>query len=82
MQGRLLREIFGNPFRPVALDPALLTWHDGTLPQLAQALYDDRHLPSGHLDNHRLAQPLRGLHRLTDLDALVEQEKARGSHSP
>jgi deoxyribodipyrimidine photolyase-related protein len=32
--------------------------------------------------NHRLAQPLRGLHRLTDLDALVEQEKARGSHSP
>jgi deoxyribodipyrimidine photolyase-related protein len=32
--------------------------------------------------NHRLAQSLRGLHRLTDLDALVELEKARGSHSP
>ncbi|WP_203841440.1 cryptochrome/photolyase family protein [Winogradskya humida] len=32
--------------------------------------------------NHRMGQPLRGLHRLTDLDALVEQEKARGSRAP
>lgn len=32
--------------------------------------------------NHRLAQPLRGLDRLKDLDALVEQERARGSTAP
>ena len=32
--------------------------------------------------NHRMAQPLRGLHRLGDLGALVEQEKARGSRAP
>ncbi|GAA2600151.1 cryptochrome/photolyase family protein [Winogradskya consettensis] len=32
--------------------------------------------------NHRMGQPLRGLHRLTDLEALVEQEKARGSRAP
>jgi hypothetical protein len=51
----ILQDIFGNPFRPVALDPAWLTWHDATIPQLAQALYDDRDLPSGHLDPHRLA---------------------------
>ncbi len=38
----LLREIFGNPFRPVAIDPACLTRNDGTVPRLAQALYDER----------------------------------------
>jgi deoxyribodipyrimidine photolyase-related protein len=32
--------------------------------------------------NHRMRQPLRGLGRLTDLDALVEQEKSRGSRAP
>jgi deoxyribodipyrimidine photolyase-related protein len=32
--------------------------------------------------NHRMRQPLTGLRRLTDLDALVEQEKARGSRAP
>jgi deoxyribodipyrimidine photolyase-related protein len=32
--------------------------------------------------NHRMAQPLRGLRRLTDLDTLVEQERARGSRAP
>jgi hypothetical protein len=54
-QSSWLRDLVGNPFRPVALDPALLTWHDSTLPKLAQAIYEERHLPSGHLDNHRLA---------------------------
>lgn len=33
-------------------------------------------------DNHRMRQPLHGLNRLDDLDALVEQEKARGSRAP
>ena len=32
--------------------------------------------------NQRLAQPLAGLSRLRDLDALVEQEQARGSTAP
>jgi hypothetical protein len=51
----MIRDLFGNPFRPLALDPSWLTWHDATIPALAQSAYDDRHLPSGHLDNHRLA---------------------------
>jgi hypothetical protein len=38
-QNRLLRDIFGNPFRPVAVDPAWLT---GTVLALAQATYADR----------------------------------------
>src|SRR5262249_18277605 len=51
----LLRDLFGNPCRPVPRDPAWLAWHSGTIPQLAHAIYDDRDLPSGHLDPHRLA---------------------------
>ena len=33
-------------------------------------------------DNYRMRQPLTGLRRLDDLDAVVEQEKARGSQAP
>ena len=32
--------------------------------------------------NRRMRRPLPGLDRLADLDALVEQEKARGSRAP
>ena len=32
--------------------------------------------------NRRLSQPLAGLNRLADLDALVEQEQARGANAP
>jgi len=47
-----LRDIFGNPFRPVTLDP---TWLTPTILALAQAAYENRVLPSGTLDNARLA---------------------------
>jgi hypothetical protein len=48
----LLRDIFGNPFRPVTLDP---TWLTPTLTNLAMAAYEERSLPSGELDPARLA---------------------------
>jgi hypothetical protein len=52
----LLRDIFGPlPFRPVPIDPAWLAWNDGTVPRLAQAAYEHRSLPDGHLDPSRLA---------------------------
>jgi hypothetical protein len=51
-QGDLLRDIFGNPFHPVALDPSWLT---PTVIALSQATYAERHLPSGRLDPARLA---------------------------
>jgi hypothetical protein len=35
----LLRDILGNPFRPVALDPA---WRTPAVLHLARAIYDDR----------------------------------------
>ena len=47
-----LRDIFGNPFRPVAIAP---TWLTPTVLAQAQAIYDGRILPAGKLDNTRLA---------------------------
>jgi hypothetical protein len=37
-----LHEIFGNPFRPVSVNPSWLAWNGGTLVCLAQAIYADR----------------------------------------
>ena len=48
----LLRDIVGNPFRPVSLAPSGRT---PTVLALAQAAYDDRALPAGTLDAARLA---------------------------
>jgi hypothetical protein len=41
-QSNMFRDIFGNPFRPVVLDPAWLAWNGGTVRKMAQAIYDDR----------------------------------------
>lgn len=41
-QRRLVREFFGNPFRPVALDPAWLAWNDHAVTRLAERIYEDR----------------------------------------
>jgi hypothetical protein len=51
-QARLARCVFGNPFRPAAPDPALRAF---VVVTLAQAVYDERLLPSGELDLKRLA---------------------------
>lgn len=37
-----VREVFGNPFRPVTIDPQWLTWNDGTIPRLAESIYQER----------------------------------------
>jgi hypothetical protein len=50
----ILRETFGNPFRPISLNPSWLTWNDGTVRRLAEAIYGERSLPEGHLDVARL----------------------------
>jgi hypothetical protein len=51
----LLREFFGNPFHPVSIPSAVLAWNDSTVVRLAQAAYQERHLPAGTLDSGRLA---------------------------
>jgi hypothetical protein len=52
MRADTFREVFGNPFRPVALGPAART---PAVVSLARAAYDERLLPSGELDPQRLA---------------------------
>jgi len=48
-QASFLHNIFGPlPFHFVHLEPSWLTWNDGTIPKLAQAIYEERafdHLP-------------------------------------
>jgi hypothetical protein len=40
-QAFLLRECFGNPFRPLAVMPEWLAWNGGIVPLLARAVYDE-----------------------------------------
>src|SRR5215471_4702176 len=51
-QVELVRDIFGNPFRPVSVTPS---WRTPTVVALAQAAYEERILPAGTLDAPRLA---------------------------
>src|SRR5262245_50077177 len=53
-QAAVLRDLF-RPFRPLAVAPAWRAWQGGIIPRLAQAAYDVRALPSGHLHDTRLA---------------------------
>jgi hypothetical protein len=52
----VMRDIFGNPFRPLPpLPPSVLGWHGGLVVQLALAAYEQRSLPAGTLEPDRLA---------------------------
>lgn len=42
IQCALIRELFGNPFRPVFVDPAWQTWNDGIIVKLAQSIYGEQ----------------------------------------
>ena len=47
-QCNLFREVFGNPFHPSTIAPALKAWNDGTVLKLARAIHDEEafgHLP-------------------------------------
>lgn len=41
-QSDILRDLIGNPFRPVTIEPAWLAWNNATVPRLAASIYDDR----------------------------------------
>jgi hypothetical protein len=42
-QGALVRDVFGNPFRPkLSVAPHVLAWGGGVVPKLARAVYDER----------------------------------------
>jgi hypothetical protein len=48
----VILDVFGNPFHPVAINPA---WRTPAVLALAQAAYDNRTLPAGTLEPDRLA---------------------------
>lgn len=37
----MLRDIFGNPFRPITINPNWLAWNDSTVVKIAQVIYDE-----------------------------------------
>jgi hypothetical protein len=41
-QGCLLRDIIGNPFQAMRLDPSWLAWNDGAVRKVAQVIYEGR----------------------------------------
>jgi hypothetical protein len=48
----LLRDLFGNPFRPASVSPA---WPTPQVVAVAQAAYHEREMPAGTLDAARLS---------------------------
>src|SRR5262249_52141263 len=41
-QAVLPHGLWGTPFRPVTVSPGWLAWNDGTVPRIAQAIYEER----------------------------------------
>src|SRR5262249_10778069 len=69
-QAALLRDLF--PFRPLPpRSPSVLTWNDTCVVRLAQAAYDQRILPSGHLDPARLGVLADALQEAGSQDAAL-----------
>jgi hypothetical protein len=55
LQCQLLRDLFGDPFRPAPeFRPDWLLWNGGAVRTLAEAAYEERQLPEGTLDPARL----------------------------
>jgi hypothetical protein len=76
----LIREVFGNPFRPVQVPPALLCWCEGIVLKLATAIYDERSLPAGTLDAERLSILADALEEAGASGELVGHLRSAGPH--
>jgi hypothetical protein len=64
----LTREVFGNPFRAVQLDPI---WRTVAASRAARTAYEKRKLPSGHLDAARLSVLADALEEAGCADAAI-----------
>jgi hypothetical protein len=42
IQAILVRDVFGNPFRPVVVDPTWGTWNEQMVVKVARAIYEER----------------------------------------
>jgi hypothetical protein len=80
-QCELLRDVFGNPLRPAAADLAWRTWRGGLAAGMAHAAYEERQLPSGLLDNARLALLADALEEAgCDDRQILDHLRAGGDH--
>jgi hypothetical protein len=72
-----VRDIFGNPLRPIAIDRSCLT---PTMLSLAQAAYEHRDLPAGTLQPDRLAVLADALEEAGAGGEVVEHLQGPGPH--
>jgi hypothetical protein len=73
----LLRDIVGNPSTLLAVEPA---WRTPDVLALATSAYEERSLPSGHLDNARLAVLADALEDAGASGPLPEHLRSPGPH--
>jgi hypothetical protein len=74
----LVRCVFGNPFHPIALNPA---WQTPTVVGIAQAAYDNRILPAGTLEPDRLTVLADGLEEAgCDIADILNHLRQSGDH--
>jgi hypothetical protein len=74
----LLREVVGNPFRPGTM---LANWLTSAASSLARAAYAERALPSGYLENARLAVLADALEEASCADeAILSHLRSPGPH--
>jgi hypothetical protein len=79
-QAPLVRDIFA-PSPPPTVDASWLAWHGGLVARLALAAYQERHLPSGLLDNDRLLVLADALDEAGCADpVLLGHLRSRGGH--
>jgi hypothetical protein len=76
-QAEMFRDVFANPFRPVALAP---THRTRTIVSLARAAYDERQFPSGGFDPHRLAVLADALEEAGASAEVVAHLRSPGPH--
>jgi hypothetical protein len=77
----ILRDIVGNPFRPLPpVAASLLTWNDGLARRLAEEAYQHRIMPTGTLDPDRLAVLADALEEANADAALVAHLRQPGPH--
>ncbi len=72
-----IRDLFGNPFRPIALGPVART---PTAVELARAAYEEREMPSGRLIPVRLAVLADALEEVGADQALLDHLRGPGPH--
>jgi hypothetical protein len=76
-QAALFRCVVGNPFRPITLTAAHRTL---IVVSLARSAYDERQLPSGEMDLHRLAVLSDALEEVDAPTELLEHLRSPGPH--